>query len=131
MCVYHISNRSARIRLRMRRIVSTAVLLVLLTATLAPLMQAGVSSLPACCRAGGKHHCEMSMGTPGFAGFKSAPEVCPYRIHAAVTSPMVALTAVRHHAAVFVRSNNAFQKIEVALCTNLIKDVHKRGPPAA
>jgi hypothetical protein len=81
--------------------------------------------------AGDKHHCEMSMVASGLAGFKSAPQSCPYRIHAAVSSPLVALTAARHRIAVFVRSSEGAQPIEVALCTNLSDDLHKRGPPAA
>ncbi len=115
----------------MRRIASIAVLLVLLTTTFAPLAQATVSSLPACCRTGGKHHCEMSMGASGLAGFKSAPQSCPYRIHAAMTSSLVALTTETRHTAVFVAANNAPQAIEITLCTNLGDDAHKRGPPAA
>ena len=115
----------------MRRIVSIAVLLVLLTTTLAPLGQASASSVPACCRAEGKHHCEMSMGASGLEGFKSVPQVCPYRIHAAVTSSLVALTAETHHTAIFVVSNKAAQPTEVTLGTSLNDDTHKRGPPAA
>jgi hypothetical protein len=115
----------------MRRIGSIAVLLVLLTITFAPLVQATVSSLPACCRTGGKHHCEMSMGASGLLGFKSAPQSCPYRIHAAVTSRLVALTTATHHTAAFVVASNTPQSIEVTLCTNLRDDEHKRGPPAA
>ena len=115
----------------MRRIASIAVLLVLLTITFAPLAQATESSLPACCRTGGKHHCEMSMEASGLLGFKSAPQSCPYRIHAAVTSPLVALSTATHHTAVFVVASNAAQTTEVTLCTNLNEDAHKRGPPAA
>jgi len=106
-------------------------LLVLLTTTLAPLAQASASSLPACCRVGGKHHCEMSMGASRGAGFQSAPKVCPYRILAAVTTPLVALTTASHHATAFVLTSKAAQSIEVTLCTNLSDDAHKRGPPAA
>jgi hypothetical protein len=131
MCVYHNSNRCARIRLLMRRIASIAVLLVLLTATLVPLMQASASTLPACCRAGGKHHCEMSTETSGLEGFKSVPPACPYRIHAAVTSPLVALATRRHHTAAFVLASKAAKAIELTLCANLSDDTHKRGPPAA
>jgi hypothetical protein len=115
----------------MRRIASIAVLLVLLTITFAPLAQATVSSLPACCRTSGKHHCEMSMEASGLLGFKSVPQSCPYRIHAAVTSPLVALTTASHPTAASVVASNAARAIEVTLCTNLSDDAHKRGPPAA
>jgi hypothetical protein len=131
MCVYHNSNDSAKIPLPMRRIASIGVLLVLLAITFAPLAQATVSSLPACCRTGGKHHCEMSMVASGFLGFKSAPQSCPYRIHAAVTSPLVALTTTSHHATAFVDASNTSQAIVVTPCTNFSDDAHKRGPPAA
>jgi hypothetical protein len=115
----------------MKRIASIAVLLVLLTITFAPLAQATVSALPACCRTGGKHHCEMSMGTPALLGFKSASQSCSYRIHAAVISPLVALTTATHHTAAGVVASNTTQAIEVTLRTNLRDDAHKRGPPAA
>jgi hypothetical protein len=115
----------------MRRIASIAVLLVLLTITFAPLAQATASSLPACCRTGGKHHCEMSMEASGLLGFQSVPQACPYRIHAAVTSPLVALATAGHHVAANVVATNAAQATEVALRPSLSDDAHKRGPPAA
>jgi len=131
MCVYHNGNRCARIRLPMRRIASIVVLLVLMTPTLAPLAQANTSSLPACCRTGGKHHCEMSMGAAGLDGFKSAPAACPYRTHAAVTSPLAALAVARRCLTVFVLGSEASHQVEVTRCGNYSDDTNKRGPPTA
>src|SRR5271169_4652181 len=106
----------------MRRSVSIAVLVVLLTAMHAPLGRASASSFPACCRAGGKQRCKMSMGVSGPEGFQSSPETCPYRIHAAVTSELAALTAARHGTGVLVLSSGAPQPTEVTFCVNLSGD---------
>src|SRR5450755_5063309 len=86
----------------MRRGVSIAVLMVILTSVLAPMAQARSSTLPACCRAGGTHHCDGSMGSSESVGFKAVPETCSYRHHAAVTSEAVALPATSHRISVLV-----------------------------
>src|SRR5664279_922086 len=86
----------------MRRGVSIATLLVILVSVLAPLAQAQSPTLPACCRAAGKHHCDGSMGTSGSVGFKASAEACPYRHLAAVTSEVVAMPATNHRISVFV-----------------------------
>jgi hypothetical protein len=114
----------------MRRGISISVLAVLLSALVAPLALASAAPVPACCRAGAKHHCEMSLGDSGLAGFKSGSEVCPYRIHAAITSPLLALSPTAHHIAIFVLSGETAQPTKLALSTSDSDDAHKRGPPA-
>ncbi|MGA9564265.1 MAG: hypothetical protein WBS19_01960 [Candidatus Korobacteraceae bacterium] len=116
----------------MRRVATITVLLVLLTPLLAPLAQASTSSLPACCRAGGRHHCEMAMGNSEPTGFTSAPTVCPFRIHAAVTSPLVALASSTHLAIGIVLIGESYRRpTEVTLSSNPGDELHQRGPPAA
>src|SRR5690348_15848359 len=115
----------------MRRGVSIAVLLVLLTTTLAQLAQASASSLPVCCRVRGKHLCEMSMGASALGGFQSAPQPCPFRIHAAVMPPLVALAASGHRTAAVVQIDEAAHPTELTHHANFSGDTHKRGPPIA
>lgn len=115
----------------MRRGISIAVLLVILTSIFAPMAQALTVAVPACCRAGGKHHCSASMGNSGPAGFKSAQEICPYRHHAALTSEQLALTATSQQLGILVLSSETVQPTESNFYSNRRNDVHKRGPPAA
>jgi hypothetical protein len=115
----------------MRRAVSISVLLVILTSILAPMAQARSSNVPACCRAGGKHHCDGSMGASGSFGFKSAPETCSYRHQAAVTSAVVALTSSGHHIAIFVIAGKTVRPQVATIYSSDPNDAHKRGPPAA
>jgi hypothetical protein len=115
----------------MRRIASIAVLAVLMTPLLAPLAQGSPSSLPPCCRTGGKHHCEMSAATSGLDGFKSPTQSCSYRMHAAVVSQLAALTAARNRVVSLAINGEAARPIEVSLGSNDSSDAHKRGPPTA
>src|SRR5262249_44736934 len=91
----------------MRRGVSIAVLLLLLTITLAPLAQPTGSSLPACCRAAGKHHCAMM---PAGDGFQSVPLACPYRVAPAVTSGIAALLRVGLPVSIFATSSSTIAR---------------------
>ena len=115
----------------MRRGVSIATLLMILASVLAPLAQAQSSTLPACCRAGGKHHCDGSMGSLESVGFKAVPETCSYRHHAAVTSEAVALPAANHRISVFVLERAAVQPSALSFYSYDRNDAHKRGPPTA
>jgi len=129
LSVYHTARVCARIRLLMRRGVSIAVLAVILTSVFGPTAQAQSSSVPACCRAGGKHHCNESMGPPALDGFKSGVALCPYRCQASVISKLVALTATRHSTAVFVLNSRTARPSNPTCDSCDRKDAHKRGPP--
>ncbi len=110
----------------MRRGVTIAVLFLLLTATLMPLAQANGSSLPACCRASGKHHCAMM---PAEDGFQSVPLSCPYRVAPAVTSGIAALVRVEFAVSVFPISSSAVAPPLPAAIPVAFGNVQKRGPP--
>lgn len=110
----------------MRRGVSISVLLVVLSSVLVPLAQASPASLPACCRAGGQHHC---MGMPGGDGFRSLPSKCPYHAAPAVTSSLTALVRESMPVSLSATEDKAvapssFEPVPVA-----IGNVQKRGPP--
>ena len=112
----------------MRRGASIAVLLVLMSGILVPLAQVGVSSVPACCRAGGQHHC---MGTQGMDGFQSVPSRCPHHVAPAVTSSVAALATESPRASILAaQSSSVFLPNPVAVSV-AFGVVQKRGPPTA
>jgi len=112
----------------MRRGVSIIVLLVLLTAVLAPLAQASPAAVPACCRTGGQHHC---MGMPGMDGFRSLPGKCPYHVAPAVTSGIAALVTVSLPVSLFASENEQPTPGSAEAAAVAFGNVHKRGPPIA
>ena len=91
----------------MRRGTSILVLMVLVFGIVAPVVLATPAAVPACCRVGGNHHCEMSLKSSGLAGLWSVPETCPYSDLSAVTSELVALTATGHRIAVVLVDTEA------------------------
>jgi len=112
----------------MRRGVSIAALMVLLTGLSAPTVQASSASVLACCRVGGQHHC---MGMAGMDGFRSLPDKCPYRVAPAVTSSIVALVTFNPPVSIFATETktvalNSAEPVPVAF-----GNVQKRGPPIA
>lgn len=127
--VYHTDARCARIRLLMRRGASIFALTVLLIGIVAPVVLAAPAAVPACCRVGGSHHCEMSLKSSGLPGVQSVPETCPYRDHSAVTSELIALTAAAHRIAVVIAGTTPRLPAPVVLCDKQSRDAHKRGPP--
>ncbi len=77
----------------MRRLAASFLLLLLCAGMTLPLLQAQGSSVPACCRRNGKHHCEM---LPQGDGFRTAAPGCPYRSFTALTSHSTALSTVSY-----------------------------------
>jgi hypothetical protein len=64
----------------MRRLTATALLLLMVAAFFAPAALATVTNpLPACCRAGGRHHCSMMRSIIVPAGSRVLGKSCPYR----------------------------------------------------
>jgi hypothetical protein len=118
--------RCARLPLFMRRGASIALLLVLLSILLAPMMQGAPVALPACCRVGGNHHC---MGTPGNDGFRSQSESCPYRTSPAVTGGIVALLSVPTERSVFTVNSHAVGTPARTAVRESFDSVSQRGPP--
>ena len=110
----------------MRRAISVSVLVILLTSVLVPLAQANVSWVPACCRAGGEHHCT---GMAGMDGFQSVASKCPYRVAPAVTSGIAALATVSLPVSIFAAE---CETAALPVCEPLpvaFGNVQKRGPP--
>ena len=110
----------------MRRGASIAVLAVLLAGVLAPLAQLTASTLPACCRTGGQHHC---MGAAGLDGFHSQAQRCPFRTHPAVVGGVVALLNVDPSRSLLVAQSRLVTSMQVEPVRPSFDTLHKRGPP--
>ncbi len=68
----------------MRRSIASTLLLLMLAALLPPVAVANVGSpVPACCRAGGPHHCAAMAASLGTSGVRVEGQSCPYRKHLA------------------------------------------------
>jgi hypothetical protein len=68
----------------MRRSIASTLLLLMVAALLAPAAVANVTSpVPACCRAGGPHHCAAMAASLGASGVRVEGQSCPYRKHLA------------------------------------------------
>ena len=64
----------------MRRSTATTLLLLMLAAFLAPAAVATVTNpTPACCRAGGRHHCSAMVPSETEGGAQFQGQSCPYR----------------------------------------------------
>lgn len=112
----------------MKRGVSFAVLMVLLIGVMAPLAQASVASVAACCRVGGQHHC---MGMAGMDGFRSLPSKCPYRVALAVTSSNVALVTFNLPVSIYATQTKTVAPRSADPAPVAFDNVQKRGPPIA
>ncbi len=126
----------------LRRLLSILLFWATLFPTIAPALSAGAmgqSTLPACCRRGGKHHCTMSpearalmlgeqdsstrIGTP--------PEQCPYRQHSLVASHLQVFTSAVAvtHAAFLLREPSVAIQAECLRHIAFDRSRQQRGPP--
>jgi len=68
----------------MRRPISILLLVLMLAALIAPVAVATVTApTPACCRAGGRHHCSATAASLVPSGIRLQGQSCPYRKHLA------------------------------------------------
>ena len=126
-----------------RRLLSILLFWATLFPMVAPALTTGAmgqSTLPACCRRGGKHHCMMSpevrallMGESNAAlRFGTPPEQCPYRQHslAAVHLPVFTPGAAATPAAFLLHEPSAATQAECLRRISFDRSRQKRGPPS-
>lgn len=110
----------------MRRIPASLLLVLLCFGFALPFLQAQPSSVPACCRRDGKHHCAMSLNGDGF---RATATNCPYRHLGALTSPSAAakvsssVLGISTHGPVLIRNSPPLIALRAA------DTAQNRGPP--
>jgi hypothetical protein len=127
----------------LRRLLSILVFAATLLPLIAPVLSSGAmaqSTLPACCRRGGKHACAMlgdpSMQKAGAAltqpGFRTPLEQCPYRqcslgaVHLQTFTPGVPSAAL----AGMLRPPSVTAQAECLWRISFDRSRQKRGPPS-
>jgi hypothetical protein len=110
----------------MRRALANLLLVIWIAGSCPALLSA--SSLPACCRANGKHHCMQP--SPG-DGFQAQLAGCPYRHLTALTSQAVRALPV---ATQDFRVSSSQSLLAVAQSPHLrrqhVDSIPERGPPS-
>jgi len=113
----------------MRRIPASLVLLLLCFGFALPFLQAQHSSLPACCRRDGKHHCTMSQHGDGFR--TSAPN-CPYRhLGATLNSPSPALRVSSSVLSISKHGQFLIRNAPPLIALRASDTIQNRGPPVS
>lgn len=126
----------------LRRLLSILLFWATLFPTIAPALSAGAlgqSTLPACCRRGGTHHCTMSpearalmLGEQdGSTRVSTPPGQCPYRQHSLVASHLQVFTAraAATHAAFLLREPSVATQAECLRRIAFDRSHQLRGPP--
>lgn len=126
----------------MRRLLSILLFWATLFPMVAPALTTGAmgqSTLPACCRRGGQHHCMMSTEERAFLmrelegplRFGTPPEECPYRQHAVVAAHLQVYTpgATATHPAFLLREPSVMGQAECLRRISFDRSRQKRGPP--
>ena len=111
----------------MRRVLTTVLLLAFCAGLALPFAQAQPAMAHACCAREGKHHCNGN-ASGGTTEFRSEPEPCPYRRHAALTSAVSTVTVAAHRISLPVTSETV-QPTGPYFRSIHSNDAHKRGPP--
>jgi hypothetical protein len=126
----------------MKRILSTFLILMFGLGPLAEALPASAeSSLPACCRRHGAHHCAMSaeqaakaaQATPSSTPILTAPSHCPYYpgSMAASTTPAFAMVASKAAPPVLFAQDHLPATGDAAARQSQIRTRAGRGPPSS
>ncbi len=126
-----------------RRLLSILLFWATLFPSIAPSLTTGAmgqSTLPACCRRGGQHHCEMSPEVralllhedDGSTRINAQPQQCPYRQHSLGASHLQTLAAgaAATHAAFSLHEPSAAAQAECLRRISFDRSRQKRGPPS-
>lgn len=128
----------------LRRLLSILLFGATLLPLIAPMLSTGAmaeSTLPACCRRGGKHHCAMSAAARAMllgATNDSAPRVsalpqqCPYRQRSLVAAHLHVFTpaSAAKHTTFLLHAPSASAQAECLRRISFDRSRQKRGPPS-
>ncbi len=114
----------------MRKSLSSLVVVAMLLMVVAPLLALAPQTLPACCRAGGKHHCAAMMKLGG-DGFRAEAPLCPYRHGPAVAPAHSALPGSGLTLATAASCSELYIPAVRTVTVTSSYSVPQRGPPLA
>lgn len=128
----------------LRRLFSILLFWATLLPLIAPLLSTGAmaeSTLPACCRRDGTHHCAMSSSAHAMMlgetndsapRISAPPEQCPYRQHSLAAAHLQVFTpaSAATHAAFLLRAPSASAQAECLRRISFDRSRQKRGPPS-
>jgi hypothetical protein len=110
----------------MRRIAASSLLLLMVAGLALPMLLAQESSVPACCRRSGKHHCAT---LPQGDGFRTVSANCPHCRFSALTSPSTPLSTVANVSIVSLNNGNPVTLESPVVTLHASGNAQKRGPP--
>jgi hypothetical protein len=126
-----------------RRLLSILLFWATLFPLIAPALSTGAvgqSTLPACCRRAGAHHCEMSAAfrallqrdLDGSTRIGAQPEKCPYQQRSLAATHLQTLTAAAapSQAAFALHEPSAAAQAECLRRISFDRSRQKRGPPS-
>ncbi len=125
----------------LRRLFSILLFGATLLPLIAPMLSTGAlaqSTLPACCRRNGAHHCTMSatalasMTSATTPGISAPPQQCPYRQHSLAASHLQVFTpsSAATHSTFLLRAPSASAQAECLRRISFDRSRQKRGPPS-
>ena len=113
----------------MRRALASLLLVLWMAGFCLPLLQAQ-SQLPACCRRGGKHHCQ---APPLADGYRAIVTACPHSHFTALPAPL--RIAMGGGGAYAIAQASHWQRAphinSPDITRYLAEDTYERGPPLA
>ncbi|HLI63342.1 MAG TPA: hypothetical protein VKV05_08065 [Terriglobales bacterium] len=114
----------------MRRVLASLLLVLLLAGDALPLLP-GQSSLPPCCRRGGKHHC-MMLHRLASDGLHAAVPNCPYRhLAALIFHSVTGLKASPRRLSLTQQSQEVIRAASPDVVRYVADPTPQRAPPLA
>jgi len=113
----------------MRRILSILLVLATLLTAIAPLLAMAPQSVPACCRAGGKHHCNAGMMMRG-SGFGAQISPCPYAHRLALMPVLSGVIVASRSNGLLYAGSQSIDHIQPHFQFCRSNEVYERGPPS-